>query len=383
MHAKRSDGSDLIADFTITPSGDTLTLVIEAAGPDAANPDYVEALTTLLRRLSVRDAEIVTAETDTRVLLTEPIALDRNTEPEKVRMRLTGAQSRTGDNRQRMRLALRVPDYGPDDADRLLADLAAPPAHAPRAVDMLTPMIGISLTTVGKGKVNRILDVSENTVVVSTASSPDGQSVPVAMVQAGLDLLWERGSVRVGIPELGHRSSFVGAVLAALPVTESSTSPPTVVLSGGRLPVGDRSVTALDVPTPGSRRVEQGSLRLLLLNGRDHADCALCGHVFPKRLLVAAHIKQRAQCTDDERLDLVNVAMLACSFGCDSLYELGLVTVGADGVVRVSDAVRSVPGRFAEHLDLLGGRRCTAHRPETERYFAWHRDYWAGPGVPC
>ncbi|EWC60931.1 hypothetical protein UO65_3750 [Actinokineospora spheciospongiae] len=74
MHAKRSDGSDLIADFTITPSGDTLTLVIEAVGPDAANPDYVEALTTLLRRLSVRDAEIVTAETDTRVLLTEPIA---------------------------------------------------------------------------------------------------------------------------------------------------------------------------------------------------------------------------------------------------------------------------------------------------------------------
>jgi len=164
VYAKRSDGSDLIADFTITPGGDTLTLVIEAAGPDAVNPDYVEALTTLLRRLSVRGAEIVTAETDTRVLLTEPIALDRDTEPEKVRMRLTGAQSRTGDNRQRMRLALRVPDHGPDDADRLLADLAAPPAHAPRAVDMLTPMIGISLTTVGKGKVNRILDVSENTV---------------------------------------------------------------------------------------------------------------------------------------------------------------------------------------------------------------------------
>ncbi|MCG8919280.1 hypothetical protein L6E12_26245 [Actinokineospora sp. PR83] len=137
MYAKRSDGSDLIADFTVTPGGDTLTLVIEAAGPDAVNPDYVEALTTLLRRLSVRGAEIVTAETDTRVLLTEPIALDGNTEPEKVRM-------------------------------RLLVDLAAPPAHAPRAVDMLTPMIGISLTSVVGGAVNRILDVSEKTVLVST-----------------------------------------------------------------------------------------------------------------------------------------------------------------------------------------------------------------------
>ncbi len=70
-------------------------------------------------------------------------------------------------------------------------------------------------------------------------------------------------------------------------------------------------------------RREQARLRALLAGGRAHAACALCGHVYPMEFLVAAHIKKRSLSSDDEHRDLQHVAMLACTFGCDSLYESG------------------------------------------------------------
>ncbi|WP_424185325.1 hypothetical protein ACOBQX_26000 [Actinokineospora sp. G85] len=374
MRAKRSDGSDLISDFTITPDGDTLTLVINPAEPD--NPDYIEALTTLLCRLAVRRAVITAAATDTRDLGVGPLALDADTEPEKVRMRLTREQSTTGDNRQRMRLTLTVPGYTPADADRLAADLAAPPRSAPDAMDVLTPLLGVELPTISRRAVNRIVGFTDGAVTVATGKSPAGEPVPVAWVQEALDLLWDRGTVRVSVEQLGHRSSFLGALLSALPGTTTHDTPPTVSLTN-TTPGNPREKTfaTLDQMTLVKYRLEQGDLRAHLLNGRAHADCALCGHVFPKRLLVAAHIKQRSECTDPERRDLANIAMLACAFGCDALYELGLVTVTPDGLLHIADTVDHIPGRFADHLTLLAGRRCTAHRPETEPYFAWHRDH--------
>ena len=63
----------------------------------------------------------------------------------------------------------------------------------------------------------------------------------------------------------------------------------------------------------------------MLAGDRELADCALCGHQYPLRFLVAAHIKKRSICTDAERRDLRNVAMLVCTFGCDALYEAGWI----------------------------------------------------------
>ena len=52
------------------------------------------------------------------------------------------------------------------------------------------------------------------------------------MVQFGLDRLQEAGELEISVASLGHRSSFVGAVLLCLPGTHlSRTSPPCVLLA--------------------------------------------------------------------------------------------------------------------------------------------------------
>ena len=106
---------------------------------------------------------------------------------------------------------------------------------------------------------------------------------------------------------------------------------------------------------------------------RELASCALCGHEYPIRFLVAAHVKKRSICNDDERRDLRHVAMLACTFGCDALYEAGWITVGQDGHVQTVPLDGVPEGRIRDHLRHLAGHRCAAHCHASEPYFGWHR----------
>ncbi|WP_156891551.1 hypothetical protein [Agromyces subbeticus] len=123
-----------------------------------------------------------------------------------------------------------------------------------------------------------------------------------------------------------------------------------------------------DAVTIGRRRREQGRLRAYLLDGRDSASCDLCGRRLPVSLLVAAHIKPRSVSDEDHRKDFASIAMLACSLGCDDLFELGYVLVDTSGVVK--------PGRDAETdalqsvVDRVVGRTCTAHNTKTAGDFA-------------
>lgn len=120
-------------------------------------------------------------------------------------------------------------------------------------------------------------------------------------------------------------------------------------------------------------RLEQGRLRGLLARGRATARCALCGDPFPLAFLVAAHIKKRASCTDDERRDLHNIAMLACTFGCDALYESGWITVDHNGFVRTRPPDHAPEGAVRDRLSRLSGRSSAAHSPSSAPYFEWHR----------
>jgi hypothetical protein len=88
---------------------------------------------------------------------------------------------------------------------------------------------------------------------------------------------------------------------------------------------------------------------------------------------VAAHVKKRSVCGDDERRDLHHVAMLACVFGCDALYEAGWITVDADGRVQTVPPDCTPVGKVREHLQRLAGRQCMAHSPASAAYFTWHR----------
>jgi hypothetical protein len=128
----------------------------------------------------------------------------------------------------------------------------------------------------------------------------------------------------------------------------------------------------LERPFEGAARGEQPRLRILLFGSATHAQCGLCGSTLPVRFLHAAHVKPRSLCTDSERRDLANVAMAACVFGCDALYELGFIAVASDGRIEVS------PGGLTDaslrpHLEHLAGKRCLAATSGRAAYFAWHR----------
>lgn len=129
------------------------------------------------------------------------------------------------------------------------------------------------------------------------------------------------------------------------------------------------------------RRREQGQLRAFLLDGRGAATCAICGRELPAALLVAAHIVPRSISDEEHRKAFASIAMLACSLGCDELFELGYLVVDDEGAVRAgrpaeSEALRSV-------VDQLVGGSCTAHNARTAADFQRHsRLVLASPAGP-
>ncbi|MEV7428328.1 hypothetical protein AB0N29_01805 [Nocardioides sp. NPDC092400] len=127
------------------------------------------------------------------------------------------------------------------------------------------------------------------------------------------------------------------------------------------------------------QRREQALLRRVLFAAATSALCALCGDELPVRFLRAAHIKKRSSCTEDERRNLAHIAMAACVFGCDALYEDGFITVDETGIIEVCTDEPLLYTR----MEALRGRSCSAFSRVTSPYFAWHRAIvWRGPGKP-
>jgi hypothetical protein len=129
------------------------------------------------------------------------------------------------------------------DAASPLAQLGAPlPIHSQRSIiaampvktatrALLESLVGQPISTV-MGRPNTVLRVEGNSVVVATNRSPTGQPVPIEWVQSGLEQLMETGEIEVSVPSLGHRSSFVGAVLLTLPdAVLIRTTPPRIRLN--------------------------------------------------------------------------------------------------------------------------------------------------------
>ena len=171
--------------------------------------------------------------------------------------------------------------------------------------------------------------------------SPSARSSPHS------DKLIATGSIIINPENFGYRSAFVGTVLQTIPGVHAertakryrlSLVSPEAAAPGDAWSSAD-TVTFegdLSIPSSAEARGEQALLRRGLLGSAATAACAICGDVYPTRFLVAAHIKKRAICTDAERRDLSPVAMAACVFGCDVLYETGHITVDAHGRVMVA-----------------------------------------------
>ena len=135
------------------------------------------------------------------------------------------------------------------------------------------------------------------------------------------------------------------------------------------------AIPQMDGSNASKRRMEKDLFRIYLgiKEGHKLKSCALCGRLLPVRLLVAAHIKRRASCTDDERRDF-NVVMRACELGCDELFEWSHIWVGANGEIELAQAAGRLPD-LKEYVQQLRGRICSAYNAETEQYFSWHRTH--------
>lgn len=131
---------------------------------------------------------------------------------------------------------------------------------------------------------------------------------------------------------------------------------------------------AVEGPTDVERvtygRAEQRVLRKLLLRGREEADCGLCGRSTGAKYLVAAHIKPRRDCTEEERRDS-NVAMLACLMGCDAAFENGDLRVFGNGAMSVTPELRSARPEWAAHFQ---GARAAIYSDSNADYFAARRN---------
>lgn len=252
-----------------------------------------------------------------------------------------------------------------------------PAEAAEGATNLLRRLIGTPLTTVS-GRTNTIISVRPPNVIVATKRSPAGQPVPIDWVDKALAQLLCDGRIEIHPGASSYRSAFIGAVLTTLPGAFVAGSPPTITLRApGETtePSGGGFTYQGDLSRDGSsaQRGEQGPLRGRLFGSAAEAPCAICGNTYPVRFLWAAHIKKRAICSADERRDLDNIAMAACLFGCDALYEAGYVSVGEDGHLVVA----AEPGPYPELLQRLinlHGRRVTAHTPASADYFRWHRE---------
>lgn len=130
---------------------------------------------------------------------------------------------------------------------------------------------------------------------------------------------------------------------------------------------------AVEGPTDVERvtygRAEQRALRKLLLRGRDQAECGLCGQPTSAKYLVAAHIKPRRDCTEEERRD-PNIAMLACLMGCDAAFENGDLRVDGKGAMSVSPELRSARPEWAARFQ---GARAAVYSDLNAGYFAARR----------
>lgn len=117
-------------------------------------------------------------------------------------------------------------------------------------------------------------------------------------------------------------------------------------------------------------RREQGGLRSALFGNHATYRCGLCARRYPVRYLRTAHIKSRWACSEPERKDWRNVVMAACVFGCDALFEDGMLRVDTAGTIGLAPG-HDETGAFAAFTKSLTGKTAPAFTPHNRVYFEW------------
>jgi hypothetical protein len=137
-------------------------------------------------------------------------------------------------------------------------------------------------------------------------------------------------------------------------------------------------INILDIEGKTKNRAEQGFLRKTLFGNKTIAKCGICGKEYPISFLVAAHIKKRSFCSNEEKLDYKNIVMPMCKFGCDDLFEKGYISVD-NGIVSVNGKAVTFP--LSLYLDQIDGLNCVYWNTNTSKYFQWHLNHHNLSGV--
>ena len=128
-------------------------------------------------------------------------------------------------------------------------------------------------------------------------------------------------------------------------------------------------LSALDVRRTVVTRKEQALVRARVLGGAAIVPCGICENHYPIELLVAAHIKPRAECTSSEKRDIEGNVVPMCRFGCDELFERGIIWIEGKHIrrskVRFTNTVESYLGRIV-------GEQCPSWNAKRAKYFRWH-----------
>lgn len=142
---------------------------------------------------------------------------------------------------------------------------------------------------------------------------------------------------------------------------------------------GVLDLDALDAQRTALVRLEQQATRALICGSGDTVVCAFCSRPLPAALVVAAHIKPRTNCSDEEKKAIgVNVLAL-CKLGCDDLFERGFLEVLAGQLIH--GPAKPTTQAVASAQRKVVGNHVRGWTKEHEKNFKWrrvHRAKWWG-----
>ncbi|MDY0850430.1 HNH endonuclease [Bacillus thuringiensis] len=131
---------------------------------------------------------------------------------------------------------------------------------------------------------------------------------------------------------------------------------------------------SLEREVKGRARREQNIIRGYLFGTKKVCSCGICGEEYPVDLLVAAHIKKRAHCSRQEKLDIKHIAIPMCKFGCDDLFEKGYIGVQKGEVISLLDT-EYLPKSVKDYIENIQGKACDSWNIDNDKYFEWHTNY--------
>ncbi|HDR7164634.1 TPA: HNH endonuclease [Bacillus cereus] len=132
--------------------------------------------------------------------------------------------------------------------------------------------------------------------------------------------------------------------------------------------------SSMEREVTGRARREQNIIRGYLFGIKKTCNCGICGEEYPVDLLVAAHIKKRAHCSRQEKLDIKHIAIPMCKFGCDDLFEKGYIGVQKGEVISLVDT-KYLPKSVKGYIENIQGKTCDRWNIDNDKYFEWHTNY--------